>query len=166
MSRVAEFVDEPQDLLIAVGGPAVFHCTIVATTAVSLQWFHDSQLLPPSQFFLNGTLALQTTQVGDEGTYRCVYTAVNSGQVLERSATLTFACEHTRSYIHTYMCANSLTLSSLTDITPTIARGPESQSVSEGDDVTSSASIMAVCQSPTSTGHMTHWRFPQGTPLG
>lgn len=94
LSRAAEFVEEPQDLLIAVGSPAAFHCTITATTAVSLQWFHNNQLLPPAQFFSNGSLALQTTQTGDEGTYQCVYTELNSGQVLERNATLTFACEH------------------------------------------------------------------------
>ena len=94
LSPAAEFVEEPQDLLIPVGSPAVFHCSIAATTAVSLQWAHNGQPLPPTQFFSNGTLALQTTEAGDEGTYQCVYTELNSGQVLERSATLTFACEH------------------------------------------------------------------------
>ena len=95
MSPPAEFVEEPQDLLIAVGSPAVFHCIVAATTAVSLQWFHNGQPLSSSQFFSNGTLALQTTVAEDEGTYQCVYTELSSGQVLERSATLTFACEHT-----------------------------------------------------------------------
>ena len=111
MSRVAEFVEEPQDVLIAVGGPAVFHCTIAATTAVSLQWFHNGQLLPTSQFFLNGTLVLPTTQASDEGTYRCVYTELSTGQELESTATLTFACEHSHQ-LHSYivMCKHPHTV--------------------------------------------------------
>ena len=88
------FEEEPEDAVVAEGDKAVFHCSIVTQTGTSLVWSNGTGQVTSSgrsQIAVNGTLTIQPTADGDEGTYTCTWTTATSS--LSGSAVLRFACE-------------------------------------------------------------------------
>lgn len=94
-SLSAVFQVEPEDILTTIGTSGRFDCSFTTSSPASLSWLHDGEAIVPGTrhtYLSNSSLQIDPIVEGDEGEYTCRVTV--TGDVHERSATLTLACEN------------------------------------------------------------------------
>ena len=90
------FVTEPEDVFAAVGSPALFNCSVTASNPVSITWLKDGAAVTPGprfSYLANNSLLIESVQQEDDGEYSCRVTDSITQEAVERSSTLTVACE-------------------------------------------------------------------------